>query len=372
MVALLEKRGWRIVDSTRRGVDLDIDVEFEGQAGRVLFRSDIEAPMSLSAPKPQPCFVRIDLGEPVFPPERWALWDHYEFWSSKHMPKYVATVVHEAMGDSFASVAGNAVSPGKKPKWSLHDMTFEIVVEHAEALSPGRDEAARRGRILAFARQNFGRQTKKLSPLLIVALLVNFVVVPITYVWSQGGAMAALGAAPYLLGIVLAILAIFGIVALVRRSRAPKGPVEGMQAVADRLRAAGGFRQTALTRAKKRDGLPVVRRQDGILGWEGAPLWLSRLSATSSSPPLRLEADLCQVRWPEGTIEECRIVPDRWLLLEVTGSDEDLARLPSGMREDRSKGKVRWVFTGEEMDAGRAEGLFLSLCGAQSGVGPYR
>lgn len=372
MVALLEKRGWRIVDSTRRGVDLDLDVEFEGQAGRVLFRSDFEAPKGISAPDPLPCFVRIDLGVPAVPPERWALWDRYQFYSGKHMPRYVATVVHEAIGDSFVSVAGNAVSSKRNSQWSSYDATFEILLKHAEALSPGRDVAARRGHIFALARQNFGRQTKKFQPWIILALLANFVVVPIIYVWGRGGAMAALEAAPYLLGIVLFILAIFGLVALVRRARQPKGPVEGMPAVADWLRAAGGFQHLELTRAKKRDGLPVVCRQDGYLARGGAPLWVSRLIATSSSPQLRLEADLCRVRWPEGTIEECRIVPDRWLLVEVAGADEDLALLPSGIREDRYEGKVRWVLTGEEIDTGRAADLFHSLCGAKSGAGPYR
>jgi len=98
----------------------------------------------------------------------------------------------------------------------------------------------------------------------------------------------------------------------------------------------------------------------------GAPLTVSRVSATSSSHAVKLEADLCSVAWPEGASPSACLVPDRWLTVELSGSGSDLAKLPPGPREERRGDVVRWTFTGEEIDAGDVESHFLTVATALS------
>ena len=64
------------------------------------------------------------------------------------------------------------------------------------------------------------------------------------------------------------------------------------EAVAGSLRESGAFELVKLTRAKRRVGLPVVRREEGLLADGTAPLLVSRLAASSSRHPFTLEADL--------------------------------------------------------------------------------
>ncbi|HPB96906.1 MAG: hypothetical protein BWY17_00675 [Deltaproteobacteria bacterium ADurb.Bin207] len=103
-----------------------------------------------------------------------------------------------------------------------------------------------------------------------------------------------------------------------------------------------------------------------------APLAVSRVKASSSKHGVTLEADLCEIRWPEGVASEIRFLPQRWLLVDLTGSPEELAQLPSHHREERVDDKLRWLLTGEELDGAfedllRATSTFLLRTGA-----PYR
>ena len=96
------------------------------------------------------------------------------------------------------------------------------------------------------------------------------------------------------------------------------------------------------TKAQKvRDGLPLVVRTSGFLDEGSAPLAISRVSASSSSHSLRLSADLCEVRWPEGTPPDARILPDRWLTVDFTGPGEELAKLPDNPRAAYNTETVR-------------------------------
>lgn len=372
MVEMLERRGWAVLHATRRGLDLDLDIEHDGQAGKVLFRNGFDVPKGTASPASAPCFIRVDLGEPRGEPERWALWDHYDFPTGKHSPSYVVTVFHEAMSTSWASVAGNSVASGGN-HWYGTQKTLSTLLGHAETLSPSRDEATRRDHLLSLGRRNFGPQRRTYGISLFVALFFMTWVIPVIYIYGHGGLQAALGAAVYMTGLVVLVMAIIGLVALVRRARQPKSPVEGMEAVAESLRAVGAFDAVELARAKKRLGLPVVQREGRFLSEGAAPLLVSRLSASSASHAVTLEADICRVQWPEGISKECRFLPDWWLTVELAGSEAELNNLPTGAREDRRDGRVRWLLTGEEVDAGRAGDLFQSLASALTAPsGPYR
>jgi hypothetical protein len=276
------------------------------------------------------------------------------------------------MGADWASVTGNAMTNRGDTGWGVHS-TYLTLAEHAEALRPTLDDASRRDHLHARARLHFGRQWKKFQPWILALLAVNFLVVPLIYVGGQGGFWEALAALPYLLGVMLLILGIFGLVELVRRSRQPKAPVEGMEAVAASLRDAGVFESVTLARATKREGLPIVRRDAGFLARARAPLVASRLEASSKAQVITLDAELCKVEWPEGTIEECRSLPDRWLTIDALGPPADLAKLPPGPREDRHSDSIRWLLTGEEIEGGAAAELFRAIATSMTSTsGPYR
>lgn len=66
-------------------------------------------------------------------------------------------------------------------------------------------------------------------------------------------------------------------------------------------------------------------------------------------------------------------VPDRWLTVDLEGPEAELAKLPRGPREDRRPGVVRWTFTGDELDAGKAAECFHRAAAAwRASASPYR
>ena len=70
---------------------------------------------------------------------------------------------------------------------------------------------------------------------------------------------------------------------------------------------------------------------------------------------------------PGTALEVCRILPERWLVLRVSGSERALARLPHGPREQRTQGGVSWTLVDGELD-GASLDRYLSLVGEALGA----
>ncbi len=350
----LAKRGWTVTEARRDGADLDLMVEFEGTRGRVRFRHGAAMAKSQLGPQTRtsPCYVRVDLGDPSGAAEQWALWDHYElFRSTQNGIHWICLPFHEALGASWASVASNAVTNGNI--YILDGWPLRLALERAEALSPGRERGARRESIFEVQRKNAGPVQRRGATIFAIvvwgALSLGFYALALN-AWSN--LVAAL-----ILGGLATIFLLPTLIFLHSLLRVPKAPLEGMEAVVGMIRKTGAFDTFELIPVPKRAGLPVVVREGHGLGQGFAPLWLSRMAGTSNSHPLRLEADLCEVKWPSGTIEECRFLPERWLTIDLIGPEAELARLPPGPREARRANRVRWLFTGEELDSGAVEDL---------------
>jgi len=159
-VSSLEQRGWTVIAAKRDTLDLDLSVAFDGTPGRILFRNGFTVEKGVAqVAEPAPCFVRVDLGEPSGEPERWALWDRYSFPGSREAPRYVALVIHEAIGKGWCSVAGNSVGP--KVMWYDATKALDTILARAEALCPGRDERDRREIIFEDQRENRGEQEER-------------------------------------------------------------------------------------------------------------------------------------------------------------------------------------------------------------------
>ena len=91
-------------------------------------------------------------------------------------------------------------------------------------------------------------------------------------------------------------------------------------------------------------------------------LWLSTRRWETTGVQSR--AARCTRSVPGPTIAEARFVPDRWLTADLSSDEAILAKLPTGPREDRHEGVVRWTFTGPEIDAGDVEEHFRKVAAA--------
>lgn len=372
-VSTLEERGWTIMRGDRQGLDLDLSVRFEGTEGKVLFRNALSAPKGMEeSAETDPCFVRIELGEPTGEPTRWSLWDSYEFKGSKESPKYIATIVHEAIGDGWTIVAGGDVEPGRS--WYDVHRTLKRIISRAECLAPNHEETDRRRELWKTQRHNFSAQEKKIHPLLWGFLFFMFCgpSLLVSSSWLEG-----IEVTEQLIGATvvatLLLLGFIGIVTatLIRRARRPREPVDGMDAVVETFRATGMFDTFELTAAKVRDGLPVVV-QGSYLDEGRAPLTLSRVTATSSKHNVTLDADLCLVRWPDRIASEARFLPDRWLTMDLTGPPEELAKIPSFHRSDQWEDQVRWLFSGRDLDDLFEDLLRTAATSLTGTTSPYR
>jgi len=371
---VLRNRGWEVVDARRAGIDVDLEVVLHGTPGKVRFRNAFEPTPGVAASQPAPIFLRVDLGEPRDAPTRWAVWDRYIFPGGKEAPAYVATVIHEAIGDGWASVAGCSLAPNG-PWYDHRDIA--TIFARAESLAPSQDEVSRHEQILANHRRNFSAQRERGRHLVgTIALLTGAAALwaMVVHVATRSASSAmAHGVALSVLGLPALVLSIVGVVMLVRHVLAPRKPLPGVQSVVDLLRSSGAFDAFKTTPRKCRDGLPVPARPEGYVQDGAAPLSVSRLSASSSTHGIKLDADLCELAWPDGVLAEAQFVPDRWLTVDLEGPEAELAKLPRGPREDRRPGVVRWTFTGDELDAGKAAECFHRAAATWSAsANPYR
>jgi hypothetical protein len=374
-VSKLAAHGWTIVGGDRRGLDLNLFVQFEGISGKVSFRNALDLPQGLAEnADSDPCSVWIELGEPIGEPTRWSLWDEYDFRDQIKSQRFIATIVHEAIGKGWAKVAGGDVEPGQT--WRSPSNTLETIISRAECLAPSRDEADRRREIWRTQRHNFDAQHKKLNPVTYGVLFFIFLALPVGLFFTEwlrrGEVTTALIGGTVLCSVFLLIFVIHLFVLLIRHVRRPRDPAAGMDAVVNALRVSGAFDAFDSMASKTRHGLPVVVRSQDHLDKGEAPLTVSRVHASSSKHGVTLEADLCEIRWPEGVAPEIRFLPQRWLLVELIGSPEELAQIPSYHRSDRLEDQIRWLFTGEELD-----GAFENLLRAVSAslvrtAAPYR
>jgi len=385
----LREHRWEVGEAQRHGMNLDIPVRVGGAHGVVRFRGAFAIDYGPIRPKnafpTSPIYLRIDLGRPEGEPSRWAVWDVYDFPNGKQqMARYCAHVFHEAIGQGWASLSGCAVSP--KQIWYSHYplSTVHTLLSRAEALAPTHDEDARREQIFNLQRANFGAQSQRgkdiASVVAFSSIAALFAGLLITAAVTAPDVVMGIVASGFL-GMITLGFALPAVLTLRRMLRAPRRPIEGMDAIVRTLRGTRVFSAFKMTPRKERDGLPVPVNAGGRLEVGKAPLTLSRVIATSPDHSLSLEADLCRVDWPAETSPHMRFVPDRWLTTELSGDPADLARLPQGPREERRQSPregrtdvvVRWTFTGQELDHGAVERQFRMVAtGMGLGGDAYR
>ena len=375
ILSKLDERGWDVRGGERTGLDLDIDVTFDGTAGTVRLRNAISVSKGMEASsETDPKLIRVDLGEPRGAPERWALWDRYEFPSGKDTPPYCATIVHEAYGPGWTTVLGGGVSP--QQLWCNAFKACDAMLSSAELLAPSRTEEERLNALWRTQRHNFGPQRKKVSLVvygLLLVVLAFFAYIAATIEVSDELPLPAAAMAYGIVAIPLISISIIFLVPIVRWLRRPKVPLEGASALADTLRTTGAFDAIDLTPFKLRDGVPVVVRTAGYLDEGQAPMAISRVEASASAHGVKLSADACELRWPEGVDDLAKVLPDRWLTIDLTAPAEELAKLPDWHRSARNEDTVRWLLTGDEVDKGAAEDLFRTAAAAWTGTAaPYR
>ena len=281
-ISKLEAHGWTVVGGERRGVDLDLFVQFDGISGKVFFRNAFNLSQGMAeTANSDPCSVWIELGEPVGEPTWWSLWDQYRFGQGSKEHAFIATIIHEAIGIGWTKVAGGDVEPGQT--WRSPSKTLDTIISRAACLAPSRNEADRRYEIWKKQRHNFGSPPKKHSLVLFLVLLAMPVGV-MFFDWLDNGKLTI---ASIVGPVLLSILPFIFLLDLLKTSkdhlRRPRNLVAGVDAVVNAMRITGVFDVFKVTTAKLRHGLPVVVRSHGYLDRHHQPHG-SPKSNTKGSP----------------------------------------------------------------------------------------
>ncbi len=109
----------------------------------------------------------------------------------------------------------------------------------------------------------------------------------------------------------------------------------------------------------KKDYLPVRVNGMGV-------------DAQSSALGLSLRLHVYDVEWHHTTLEQCRILPDTWAWVEVTGRSEQIPRVPRWSREERRAERVRWLFDSVELAEGELGRHLVRLGELSRTAGAYR
>ncbi len=353
---LIADRGWAVTGSERCDHDLDVFIDAEGTPGRLRFRSRFVDPsQSIDADRYLP-FVRLDLGTPADEPELWAATDDYERVLSHEggVRYFHGTVTHAAMGEGWASmtvsVEGNVIN------WEWQVASTEAMLGHAVALHPGADAAARRDHLQQMAKKTADEQEGepeqnrlgyRMAPIFILAV-IGAATTAIT--WHEASPSAA--------KIFAGVYTLFalGLIAAGWRLWRKKPPrtIEHTPVAIEALSRKLDMDDHIVEPAYKRTGLAVVCTEASGLNMAIAKLDICRFKSRSNRHELKAVTDVHRVLWPEGTTDECRILPRWWARIEIHGPPDRLNKLPPGPREKRYDGHVCWTLTGEEVERGDA------------------
>ncbi|MCA9620235.1 MAG: hypothetical protein KC731_14535 [Myxococcales bacterium] len=358
----LETRGWTVSETKRDGEDVEAPVAFRGDVGRVRFVHDGQ---SREEPWSGPCsvgFVRLDLGEPDDAP------DHYgvtveELPSAdpeQSRPRFVTQV---AIGPGWASVGAGVVGADERDLW---EMSVRRLVAQIELLRPGREADARRGDLEAILHRGAAPPrlwSKRRALVVVVGALVAAIG------WWFGAwpmeLLGILGAAGTLVHGGLLVVADRADQRIHRRRHRERwGPVAGA------LLGGGPFDASKDLPGRAEEVLlPIVGEapESDPMIWRGPDstsrrrAWTSatasmRAQASSKAHELVAEVELAWVDWETtspfhlSTLDVCRILPTRSLVVSLFGPEQVLGGLPAGPRETRGADGVRWVFVDAELE----------------------
>jgi len=140
------------------------------------------------------------------------------------------------------------------------------------------------------------------------------------------------------------------------------------------LRTSGAFTDVDPVASGTAENLWVlIRQRSGYLAGKAKGA-TALFGAQSKEPMLQARVRIDRVSWPTDTLPLCRVIPDCWATVELTGAPEALALAPSWHRTIARGERIGWLFDGDELAAGKLADvvtrLATSLRAAQSG--PYR
>ncbi len=347
----LQERFWTVTSERRRGLDLDLDVSFQGQDGQILLRNPHGMPERGAALHTDPYVLRIDLGEPSGPAEQWQLWEQDVTVSVQNSSITYTFSYQAAIAMNWSTVIASVADSVSKRGWSKSDVFY-----HAENLRPSRDEKERRQHLTAcsVAPAEPKRTVEKAFAIVLVfalsVIIVSVIISQFLSDRSPQGVVAIIGA--------LALLVVLA-VQLLRSSRQKAARcLDGWQDVADSLRSAGLFDRVTKHPAAQLLKIPVVHTAPFGPDSAYAPVMTQRFEASCSHHGLTGDIVIYRVQWPDKTHASCRAIPTRWMTVNLHGTAQELKALSVGPREERVSRSVNWTLTGEQVDSGQLVELF--------------
>ncbi len=324
----LESRGWLVTSETRRGTDVDWEVEREGTTARVRLRCPYVEPPVVSYSDLPPAFVRIDRGTSDDRLERWSVA------SAESEREEDRDVGHQAVaGVDWASVAVGVGTSTSRERWRA---AIDDALAAIDRSRDGRSGTTHPVRVQPDPRDGFPWWVS-LSKWGGAGLLTVLVTAPI---WMVDGEARA--GVPLVPGIVAGVIAAGLAIATVRRwARRRATRVDAPLAVAglrswssviavdDRAEPCG--RVAVVTRTGSEPGLGHLEIRRRVLK--------ARLKPAGSSLTLSIWSCL----YPNGTSAECRLLPEWTAVLSIEAPAAILARLPPGSRPARDGEGATWL-----------------------------
>ncbi len=369
----LEKRGWPVLETQRRGADLHITTltsEPNCQPARILCLNPFTPGRDVDAPAGDPIFLRIQLGQPDELLTAWAVWQEIQW--APDTGRRLGITLQAAVGSSWLQMAASyapdlATIAGVEVADALF-VNFDRLVDELYKKSKGHgvfelDPERSLGEWPCLSGPRLiGSAWQRLAP---SAAMVGLSGLGAIAIWTTtGDAFTALGC----LSLASASALAFGM----RTGGALHHRLEWR--ILAELRSSTAFESTHPLRYGKPLAIPVVlsettgREQGYAMGRNVL------FGASSSHHSLELRLRLWSVDWPVPTVPDCRLVPGCWAIIELLGSEHELSYVPDWPRQVRTKYSVRWLLTGDEMTGGALTDLLTGLSRKLAGSrgGPYR
>lgn len=364
----LAARGWAVIGAERRGEDLELRVQCSGDPGRLLF---VHEPREETAELFSAVgFLRIDLGEPTGDLDLWCVTeDEFPTADPDEGRRRLASQV--ALGPTWTSIGSGVLGT---PELEIWRMFAGALLIRAERLRPGRPAEQRQEYLEGLVSEL--PALKPFSSTRWGAIAAGGVVMALIGFGLGSGAVATMGWIVAAVGLVVTALVVGANRLINRRFR---GHWEGVE---EALRTDDAFSRFKPTASSDAQVLVPVVGLDGESRPKASRSELRRLRGTARSQRHRVRAEI-ELTWIDweidwlghlSTVDECRILPDRWITVMLVGPEPELDQLPPGPRQKRSSGAVRWTFTGDELDRGVAGRQFATTAAAfgLTQRGPYR
>ena len=331
MIEALQERAWTIGKQHEHGNDLEIELEYKGAKGRLWIFAEPWQVLS----------YRVDLGEPTDQLDGCAVWERDE----SHSKNDKAPLPMQA---AFAP-GWTAVTIAHPPRL-LMSRRVTCIFDLVGRLHFAESAEARRQYLRTYC-QGF-RSKQQLITTIVVGLF--FLAVAVAASYSVIEKAASLERALLAIGLICVPISLFGVILVVisvirwgwTKPRASFPALEELRRFAE---SSGSFEGVKPKPPRVQTMLPYPPPEP-MQSKVKVPVVQATLTAKGREKGSCLVAEAFAVEWPEKRREECHVVPDKWLTLELVGFPERVASVPVDVPRDVLPERIRLYFFGPAVE----------------------